>query len=81
MVTNIHLLGLLSQARSKLKRATLKSDLSSTEDDDYSNKRCTKMSTNANSNSCPRLNDYISGMHCKLIYKYIFLKILCNKLI
>lgn len=71
------MLGSLSQARLKLQKATLKSDLESTEDDDsYLNKRqhTRKVKSlptfmedkainvsHAMPSSCPRFKDYISA--------------------
>lgn len=73
------MLGSLSQARLKLQKATLKSDLESTEDDDsYLNKRLHTRKvkslptftedkavnvSHAMPSSCPRFKDYISGIH------------------
>lgn len=68
----------LSQARLKLQRATIKSDLSSTEDDDNKRNSLKKVKSFSMSpqekskkaqltNSCPRFKDYISGMYYLLI--------------
>lgn len=73
------MLGSLSQARLKLQKATLKSDLESTEDDDsYLNKRLHTREvkslptftedkavnvSHAMPSSCSRFKDYISGTY------------------